>query len=71
MNVSEAVGFADDGTVEAVEIPGPGFALGVQWHPEDNPADDRLLVALVAEARHRRHALRSGAPVPLAREEAS
>ncbi len=56
----EAVGFADDGTVEAVEVPGPAFALGVQWHPEDNPADDRLLVALVAEARHRRHAVRCG-----------
>jgi gamma-glutamyl-gamma-aminobutyrate hydrolase PuuD len=64
----EAVGFADDGTVEAVEVLGAGFALGVQWHPEDNPADDRLLVALVHEARHRRDALRSGASVPLARQ---
>ncbi len=23
-----------DGVVEAVELPGPRFALGVQWHPE-------------------------------------
>ncbi len=25
---------ADDGLVEAVELPGTGFCLGVQWHPE-------------------------------------
>ncbi|MEU5158063.1 gamma-glutamyl-gamma-aminobutyrate hydrolase family protein [Streptomyces sp. NPDC020875] len=25
---------ADDGTVEAVELPGPAWVLGVQWHPE-------------------------------------
>ncbi|MFI6939869.1 gamma-glutamyl-gamma-aminobutyrate hydrolase family protein [Streptomyces sp. NPDC050418] len=25
---------AEDGTVEAVERPGPGWVLGVQWHPE-------------------------------------
>jgi putative glutamine amidotransferase len=49
-----AVGFAEDGTVEAVEVQGQGFALGVQWHPEDNPADDRLFVALVGAARLRR-----------------
>jgi putative glutamine amidotransferase len=47
----EAVGFADDGTVEAVEIAGRDFALGVQWHPEDDQADDRLFVALVEAAR--------------------
>jgi putative glutamine amidotransferase len=40
-------GWADDGTVEAVEIPGRRFALGVLWHPE--AADDpRLFEALVA-----------------------
>jgi putative glutamine amidotransferase len=47
----EAVGFAVDGTVEAVEITGRDFALGVQWHPEDAQADDRLFVALVGAAR--------------------
>ena len=25
---------APDGIVEAIEIPGHRFALGVQWHPE-------------------------------------
>jgi putative glutamine amidotransferase len=29
-----AIGHAGDGTVEAVQIGGGGFALGVQWHAE-------------------------------------
>jgi putative glutamine amidotransferase len=45
-----AVGFADDGSVEAVEVLGYGFGVGVQWHPEDDPADRRLFVALVEAA---------------------
>jgi anthranilate synthase component 2/putative glutamine amidotransferase len=50
----EAVGFAADGTVEAVEVAGQEFAIGVQWHPEDDPTDDRLFTALVqAAARYR------------------
>ncbi len=28
------VAFADDGVVEAVELPGDRFVVGVQWHPE-------------------------------------
>jgi putative glutamine amidotransferase len=39
---------ADDGTVEAAEVSGPAFALGVQWHPEEDGEDDRLFAALVA-----------------------
>jgi putative glutamine amidotransferase len=42
-----AVAFAGDGTVEGSELPGKGFVVGVQWHPEDNPDDDRLFRALV------------------------
>jgi gamma-glutamyl-gamma-aminobutyrate hydrolase PuuD len=42
---------AGDGTVEAVEIPGHSFAVGVQWHPEDNPDDDRIFEAFVAATR--------------------
>jgi putative glutamine amidotransferase len=38
-----AVAWAGDGTVEAVEVPGAGFVLGVQWHVE----------GLVALRRHR------------------
>lgn len=38
---------AADGTVEAVELPGPGWVLGVQWHPEMGD-DVRVMRALVA-----------------------
>ncbi|MCM2429546.1 gamma-glutamyl-gamma-aminobutyrate hydrolase family protein [Streptomyces sp. RKAG337] len=41
--------YAEDGTVEALELPGPGFALGVQWHPEMG-SDRRLVRALLAAA---------------------
>ncbi|HKS43506.1 MAG TPA: gamma-glutamyl-gamma-aminobutyrate hydrolase family protein [Amycolatopsis sp.] len=53
-----AVAWAPDGVVEAVELPGEDFVLGVQWHPEQDdgtaPAgagDPRLFAALVGEAR--------------------
>jgi len=42
---------ADDGTVEAAEVRGRRFALGVQWHPEENPDDVRLFTALIAACR--------------------
>ena len=36
-----ATAYAEDGTVEAVELPGRrGWFLGTQWHPEDTAADD-------------------------------
>ncbi|MGH3939666.1 MAG: gamma-glutamyl-gamma-aminobutyrate hydrolase family protein [Pseudonocardiaceae bacterium] len=44
------VGRAEDGTVEAVELPGHSFVLGVQWHPEQDSTDDRLFAALVTAA---------------------
>lgn len=44
----EVVGWAQDGTVEVVELPGRTFVLGVQWHPEQDPADDRLFAAFIA-----------------------
>jgi putative glutamine amidotransferase len=47
------VGAADDGTIEAVELAGQRFAVGVQWHPEENPDDDRLITALVLAAQER------------------
>ncbi|MCV2488257.1 gamma-glutamyl-gamma-aminobutyrate hydrolase family protein [Geodermatophilus sp. YIM 151500] len=46
-----AVGRADDGTVEAVELRGPRFAVGVQWHPEVDGDDCRLFAALVDATR--------------------
>ncbi len=39
----------EDGVVEAVELPGHRFALGVQWHPEET-GDRRLFEGLVAAA---------------------
>ncbi|MFD9592632.1 gamma-glutamyl-gamma-aminobutyrate hydrolase family protein [Kitasatospora sp. NPDC059973] len=42
---------AEDGTVEALELPGHRFALGVQWHPETDPDDPRLFRALVEASR--------------------
>ncbi|MCI3275785.1 gamma-glutamyl-gamma-aminobutyrate hydrolase family protein [Streptomyces cylindrosporus] len=42
--------YAEDGTVEAVELPSAeGWALGVQWHPEMGE-DDRVMRALVQAA---------------------
>ncbi|AUI60918.1 gamma-glutamyl-gamma-aminobutyrate hydrolase family protein [Amycolatopsis sp. BJA-103] len=47
------VGWAADGTIEAAELPGDGFVLGVQWHPEQNLDDIRLFEALVTAAKER------------------
>ncbi len=48
--------FADDGTVEAVDLDGhDGWYLGVQWHPEDTAESDAqqagIFSALVEAAR--------------------
>ena len=43
-------GRAADGTIEAMEVTDRRFALGVQWHPEDNPSDDRLFAAFARTA---------------------
>jgi putative glutamine amidotransferase len=51
-----ATGFADDGTIEAVEDEDATFVLGVQWHPELD-GESGLFAALVAAAR--------GAEVPV------
>lgn len=41
---------AEDGTIEAVSVPGKTFALGVQWHPEywasHKPNEDAASVAI-------------------------
>jgi putative glutamine amidotransferase len=41
---------ADDGVVEAVELSGSPFVVGVQWHPEEG-RDQRPFDALVEAAR--------------------
>ena len=43
--------WSEDETVEAVELPGRSFVLGVQWHPETDPGDPRLFDALVTASR--------------------
>jgi gamma-glutamyl-gamma-aminobutyrate hydrolase PuuD len=48
----------DDGVVEAVELPGSRFVLGVQWHPEqdgDQRPFDALLAAVRENHRDRQH----------------
>ena len=45
--------WAEDGTVEALELPQARFALGVLWHPEEGE-DTALFSALVEEARRYR-----------------
>ena len=49
-----ATGFSllDDGIVEAIELPGRPFALGVLWHPEED-GRSRVVAALVTAARER------------------
>ena len=47
---------AGDGVIEAIEIPGRRFAIGVQWHPEsfamqDHPCN-RLFGAFVQATQH-------------------
>jgi len=41
---------SEDGTVQAVEATGGGWVLGVQFHPEQNPADLRLFSGFVNAA---------------------
>jgi gamma-glutamyl-gamma-aminobutyrate hydrolase PuuD len=43
------VAWADDQVIEAVELEGHKFAIGIQWHPEEDD-DLRVLEALVAAA---------------------
>lgn len=50
-----ATAWAEDGTVEAVEGAGPGFLVGVQWHPEA-AGDLRLFTALAQAAATRQAA---------------
>jgi putative glutamine amidotransferase len=39
---------ADDDVIEAIELPGRAFALGVLWHPEEDEKS-QLIKALVSE----------------------
>ena len=48
-------GHADDGVVEAIELPQKSFAVGVLWHPEEDERS-RVVGSLVEEARSRQPA---------------
>lgn len=52
-----ATAWAEDGLVEAVELPGDRWVLGVQWHPEEEQDDLRLFQALVAASEQRQETL--------------
>jgi putative glutamine amidotransferase len=47
-----ASGYADDGLIEAIELPDRTFAVGVLWHPEEDERS-RVVGALVEDARSR------------------
>jgi putative glutamine amidotransferase len=53
-----ASGQADDGLVEAIELPGRSFAVGVLWHPEEDE-QSRVVGSFVDEARDRMKAVAS------------
>jgi len=50
----EVIARSAQGDVEAIKIDAPGWAFGVQWHPEDNydtnPAQLEILTRFVSEA---------------------
>jgi putative glutamine amidotransferase len=52
----EALAWAEDGVIEAIQVVDHPFALGVQWHPEmmiDEPVQLGLFQALIRAARDR------------------
>lgn len=53
------VAWSEDGVLEAVELARPGFAIGVQSHPEES--DDRRLFAALVQAAVARRAKRAAA----------
>lgn len=54
----EVTARSDDGVVQAVELQGVPFGVAVQWHPEEDAAeDDRLFAGLVDAARAYRLAM--------------
>lgn len=46
-----ATAHAEDGVVEALELDGDQFVVGVQWHPEQTLEDLRLMASLVQAAK--------------------
>lgn len=44
-----AVAWAEDGTLEGIEVTGDAWIVGAQWHPEDTAMDDPTQQALFNE----------------------
>ena len=42
-----------DGVIQAVEWPGKRFVVAVQWHPEEDASDDRLVRGFISEIQRR------------------
>ena len=50
------VAHAEDGVIEAIELPTQPFVVGVQWHPERDYAGNQLLFkAFVKQAWNRQN----------------
>lgn len=61
----EVTAYADDGTIEAVEMPeAAGWVLGTQFHPEQNLEDLRLFTGFLAAARESSGVTRGHRPRP-------
>jgi gamma-glutamyl-gamma-aminobutyrate hydrolase PuuD len=67
----EAVACADDGIIEAIELPAAEFALGVQWELQESWKDDpgcfavfEAFVSVAARRGRRRRSARASAAVP-------
>lgn len=50
-----AVAWAEDGTIEAVEMPGKRFFVGVQWHPEKSLREDEFSAGIFRALRAAMH----------------
>jgi len=62
---TRAVAWAEDDTIEAIEMPGSPHVVAVQWHPElleDRPEQQGLFRQLVVHARSRMPGV--GSPLP-------
>jgi putative glutamine amidotransferase len=49
---------APDGIIEAIEMPGEQFVIGVQWHPEKligDPVSERLFGAFIEACKEKAH----------------
>ena len=42
-----------DGVIQAVEWPDKRFVVAVQWHPEEDASDDRLVRGFISEIQRR------------------